>query len=262
MKPNSPQIVIAVKTFGDSVRCLFCQLYSPGELNPDKPEERTLLIRNVPPLVEEAGLREMFRKFGSLSNVIIQHKQSDRTIEYPALFSRRKMDIEEYRVAYVVFEKEEDLKKLLSNPPKNATKLRVAKKQGVKLWCKEYNDSFLDAKVLIPQINAELEAFDRAEKEKKASSATTEEQDDDGWTVVTKANSKRVIVDANQADKKLLRKNKKKDDKRQRLIENVGDLYSIKKVEKSNRLDELKQKFENDKKRVNELKKNRKFKPY
>lgn len=143
--------------------------------------------------------------------------------------------------------------------------------KGVARWYASYREFYLqDASALQESIDSFMNEYDRRKKrERKAADELATVQDEDGWTVVVRRGKKKASQDArggaatvgtataSKADL-LARKEKEKD----RLIDNFYRYQ--KQEEKRQRLDELRRKFELDKRRIARAKgltSTRKFKP-
>lgn len=163
-----------------------------------------------------------------------------------------------FKIAYIVFATPSALAKALKltkleplTVDKNLLPL------GVEKWTKDYNSSICDRQQLQQQVDQFMLKYDKEEKARKRKEKEQKE-DDEGWTVVTKKSrnpgiSRKESV-GNRLTEKLENKSKKKE---------LKNFYTFQiRESKMNHIVQLRQKFEEDKKRINAFKQSRKFKPF
>lgn len=261
-------VEIKLKASSKTTRELFVETYRSREVAGEKPVDRTMVAYNAPPFVHEPHLLNAFKPFGATA-VIIQDEAIDKipAAEDRWMTQSSLSDSDSQRVAYIAFESKQQLTKFMDHPP--TTPLVLFNKGetlpiGVKLWSKQYNDSIENADELLAQVNKDLQEYDeRVEKERELAKKRAGEADDEGWVTVTKHGKKRKAFGAGEAhDQGVLSKEAKKQAKQDKAVANVGNFYKYKKEEtKLSKLADLRKKFEEDKKRVAEMKQKRKFKP-
>lgn len=212
-----------------------------------RPKGRTLLICNIPPWCPNKAISRLFGRFGKLENVEIQLR--------PGKYEENKCSEEElvdrFRVAYIVFSSEDALAKVKAFSDKG-DHLVISTGQdpivtGLALFCAEYNKSFPDIKKLQNEINTFMSEFESKDDSK-------EDGVEDGWSKVGKKKTQR-LTEAEQEDSRLKAAKKRK---KGQLI----DFYQFQiRESKKQKIIELREKFEEDKKRIERMKQERRFRP-
>lgn len=261
-------IPFKLRTSSASVRHLFVKRHVSREIISAKPDGRTLVVLNVPPLIDESHLINTFSPLGA-ANVIIQATESDQIPSPDDLYNEPSLRLDSYRVAYLVFENEERLSKLLNNIPSQPLVLFQPFEgndmlAGVKMWAKMYNDSICDPDQLRTEVFEYMQTYDeRVEQEKKRAKESAGVEDDEGWVTVSKHGKKKVFTASERLENGLTARETKKQEKRDRQIAAVGNFYSYKHKEgKMSKIMELRKKFDEDKRKIAEMKASRRFKPY
>ncbi|XP_014206856.1 putative ribosomal RNA-processing protein 7 homolog B [Copidosoma floridanum] len=131
---------------------------------------------------------------------------------------------------------------------------------GIEKWCKQYNESIENESKTKEIINQCLINFDKKKEQEKDQEKMLEEVDSDGWTTVTskKKRGKLAVARKESTFKKIHAKEEIKKPKRELL-----NFYTFQIREaKKERLAELRKKFELDKKKLEQIKAKRNFKPF
>jgi len=242
--------VIPIQFSSTSTTCheLFVKEHSVRNQSEDKPPDRTLFILNVPPYATEDSFKRVFSCVGPVTKVTFQEKPSSKN----TVSEGANKTLTGFKVAYVIYQKSSSVQKAL-----NLTKLEPLSTDdhpiitGIQKWAKEYNSQICDQSKLQQEVDSFMKRFDvQAEKQKQRG----KQADDGGWTVVTKKglSRKKSVTD------KVLQKTQK-GEKRKHLT----DFYTFQKREsKMNHLIEMRRKYEEDKKKVNTMKRERKFRPF
>ncbi|XP_054288578.1 ribosomal RNA-processing protein 7 homolog A [Macrosteles quadrilineatus] len=226
----------------------------------EKPSDRTLFIIGVPPYCTAEALKNAFCKCGVIVNVHLQTKPSSSAppADFSELFPRHTL-IKGFRVAYVVFEKCSGLESALrldSLEPLILSTQSHPLVTGLRKWAAEYNSRVVDASALQTEVDSYMATFDQAEAERLESEKQTE--DEDGWVTVTKRGRNPGFARKESVANRIMDKEQKKRSKKQLL-----NFYRFQiKESKMNHLMGLRQKFEEDKKKIALLKQTRKFKPF
>lgn len=225
--------------------------------NKNKPGDRTLFVLNVPPFVDENFLAELFVKAGKVSRIQLCDKpmSNEKNIESDLFCEEPKIG---YKVAYVVFESPESLNKALQikelKPTGNYPKIT----SGVTKWIKDYNNSIPNMKDLKSKINLYMENYDRQMKEKIESEKALTEADDEGWITVTKQSKKSGFERKESVTNKIAMNKAAHQEKKE-----LKNFYTFQiRESKMNHIIGLRQKFEEDKKKIALLKQSRRFKPF
>merc|ERR1712136_678021 len=132
-------------------------------------------------------------------------------------------------------------------------------KTGVEKWVKDYESQFVDSKSLQTAVDDFMRGFDKAkEKEEKKLKAKEGVADDEGWITVTRDSRNAGVVRTENMEQKVMANEKKKQTEK-KLINFYGFQLRESKME---HLTQLRQKFEEDKRRIAAMKASRRFKPY
>ncbi|XP_065211919.1 ribosomal RNA-processing protein 7 homolog A [Planococcus citri] len=241
---------------------LFIKQHKVRDKINERPSDLTLFVCNVPPYCTEESFKCLFSKFGSIQSVSFANTDAaqNKVIQDDGQVSVPKT-VTGYKIGYVVFNSAASLQNVLAL--EEGTTLSDACSQktlttGLKKWCAAYNASFPDPVEMQKEIDSYMAQQDTNEAQKRSLAKSVAESDQDGWIPVSKRSrnpgfARKQSVKDNVA-RKMLRKKKKKA---------LMNFYSFQiKESKMNHLITLRKKFEDDKKKVETLKVQRKFKPF
>ncbi|KAK0046129.1 ribosomal RNA-processing protein 7 A [Biomphalaria pfeifferi] len=251
--------VIQVKTSERShaSHCLFVKEHASAHNRVEWPKGRTLIVYNVPPYCKEENIRLLLKDCGEIMRVFLQPKSSIAPMKTASLSKAPKT----VQVAYVVFKKPTGVRNACSFSFDTVhficdqeTPLRT----GLRGYIEDYRN--------IPDVTAmekESEKFmddyfktkdeeDKKEKEKAG------QPDEEGFIKVMRhgknKGGKRTEDNQKKGHEHIRKRNKKNE---------LKDFYSFQFREtKRKHILELQAKFEEDKKRVKEMRQARKFRPY
>lgn len=249
------------------VRHLFIKEHKAKEKVWKKPAKRTLLVLNVPPLVEEEALKNCFKAFGEVNKVVFQQEIGDLVVKKmnPNKFFDVKEAVDTYRVAYVVFKTEKGLEAVLKEPITEPQVICIALTKidrigGIERWQKEYNESIINTAELQSDIDTFMTQYDEeVELERKREKAMENAVDEEGWTKVTSHGKRKFNPNTEMADQRIMANIEKRN---KPSPSGMPDFYSFSKREdKKSRKKELLKKFDEDKKKIALRKANRKFNP-
>uniref|UniRef100_A0A182VZG1 RRM domain-containing protein n=1 Tax=Anopheles minimus TaxID=112268 RepID=A0A182VZG1_9DIPT len=219
-----------------------------------KPAGRTLYVLNVPPYATEQALRHAFSAAGDVERVVLQEKPSSKESAPIEVIGKHMFC---FKVAYVVFAKPDSLKKLLRKKKINSLHTEDSPLlTGVPKWTKAYQERIPDPTVLQQEIDEYMESYDKKIEEQKAKESNNA-ADADGWVTVSKKNSgvfsqKEVVV------KKL---EKKLDN--DRTTKELKNFYTFQiRESKKDDIISLRKKYDRDLKKMEQIKKAKRFKPY
>ncbi|XP_033323372.2 ribosomal RNA-processing protein 7 homolog A [Megalopta genalis] len=226
---------------------LFFKQHSIRNQLPEHPRGKTLFVLNIPPYVTTEVLGRVFRKHcGIVADVFFTTAKG-------------------FKTAYVVFEKESVLERALELPNNSVVILNDEQNvclTGLAKWCKDYNDSICDEERMKKEIEDYMNNYDRRINEKIISEKAMAEEDksNDGWVTVTgqKKRGQYALARKDSVINKVQQKEEQKNKKKQLLNFYT---FQIRESKKQN-LAELRKKFELDKKRLQDLKSKRTFKPF
>ncbi|KAL1128848.1 hypothetical protein AAG570_013382, partial [Ranatra chinensis] len=246
----------------ESEHYLYLKAHSVRDKCEEKPPERTLFIIGVPPYACEESLKRAFSICGKINTVYIHLKptsslpsknSSDIFKDFP--------DIKGFKVAYVVFETSNSLKSALSLDLSTTLILSTDEnpvRQGILKWCQEYNKRAVNVQSMMGEINLYMEDYDRKIEEEETRMKQALEPDEEGWITVTKKGRKPGFARKESLGKKIMAKEKLKRSKKQ-----LMNFYRFQiRESKMNHLMSLREKFEEDKKKIARMKQTRKFKPF
>ncbi|KAI4500867.1 hypothetical protein M0802_004078 [Mischocyttarus mexicanus] len=224
---------------------LFLKKHWIKKQEPEYPRGKTLFVLNVPPYATKESLKNAFTKLcGEVSSIVFTTPVG-------------------FKTAYIVFEKDSGLDKALEIPSNHVICLSTKQETyltGVSKWCTEYNDTIRCENDMKREISKYMFMYDQQIAERIAKQKAAEEVEDDGWTTVTsrKKRGKFATVRKESTINKIKSNVELKNRKKQLL-----NFYTFQiRESKKEHLAELRKKFEMDKKKLEELKKKRTFKPF
>ncbi|XP_055850736.1 ribosomal RNA-processing protein 7 homolog A [Episyrphus balteatus] len=231
------------------------------QVDPNKPKGRTLFLLNIPPYVSEHNLKTCFSKIGEVTSVRFSEqpgREESKKWEQPCPFTLNRIPCV-FKVAFVVFKNTDSVSKALKLDSidlfdESGNTLVVS---GIQKWKKDYASSFLKDKKIQPIIDEYMEAYDKREK-KKLQDERNSAADNDGWVTVGKQGrnsgfeQKESVV--NRLEEKIERGRKNRE---------LKNFYTFQIREaKMQNVVSLRKKFEEDKSKIEILKKKRRFKPF
>ncbi|CAG0888442.1 unnamed protein product [Darwinula stevensoni] len=233
--------------------------------NEEKPVGRTLFLLNVPMFCQEVShkyLRALFEDSGEISNVYLQEKPSSGPAPNQESGCFQQPPLPGFKVAYVVFKVRKGLLKALNKKykkPKCIAPKNDIIPLGVQKWCKQYNERLCGEEELEKEVNTFMEAFEKREAERiKQEREAASKPDEEGWITVSHRGRKPGAVRSEAFVKKIHEKEKVKRTRKELL-----NFYTFQiRESKMNEVARLKEKFEEDKKRIETMRKARKFKPF
>ncbi|KOX70530.1 Ribosomal RNA-processing protein 7 like protein A [Melipona quadrifasciata] len=227
---------------------LFFKEHSIRNQDSKYPKGRTLFMLNIPPYITHKALKVIFNNLcGTVSTVYFITTRG-------------------FKTAYIVFEKESALEKALEICDEHVVTLNSERKicfTGLEKWCFKYNRASLHSeKMLKKKIEAYMQNYDQkiAEKIAKEKATKEEEAENDGWVTITgrKKRGQFALSRKESTINKVQHKEEQRNKKKQLLNFYT---FQIRESKKQN-LAELRKKFELDKKRLQDLKSKRTFKPF
>jgi len=171
--------------------------------------------------------------------------------------------------AHVIFENPDTLKKVLKEPSQFdfSGKLEHGQPKGMEKWRKEYQSSYVvNIKQLQKEVNRFMWNFDKEKEErKKKIEALSSAPDADGWVTVTRKGRKhttgaggKTVGVAAKIDLATMEHIKEKEKKLQK-----DNFYRFQRTDKKqHNIEELRKRFEEDKKRIEKMRQGRKFRPF
>ncbi|KOC63729.1 Ribosomal RNA-processing protein 7 like protein A, partial [Habropoda laboriosa] len=225
---------------------LFFKEHSIRNQELEYPKGRTLFVLNIPPYVSKEALRYTFGEHFGYVDLLYFVKTNG------------------FKTAYIVFQEELSVEKALKISDNYVVTLHSQNSVcffGLEKWVIEYNESRIDQEKLKQNIEEYMENYEKQVADKKAKEKAIEEaKENDGWVTVTgrKKRGQFALSRKESTINKVQHKEEQKNKKKQLLNFYT---FQIRESKKKN-LAELRKKFELDKKRLQDLKSKRTFKPF
>ncbi|XP_078496494.1 ribosomal RNA-processing protein 7 homolog A [Lissotriton helveticus] len=232
------------------------------DLDPTRPQDRTLFITNVPPYCTQKCLSRLCSQFGPVQSVELQEKpgppetQSDPESKF---FMQER--VPGFRFAYVVFRNRAGVHAFRTSVQQEP--LVMSKREplltGVQKWITAYTQSLTDPAELQAEVDSFMQEYDRKISEEEAKAEEEEGvPDEDGWVKVTRKGRRPGIPRTEAANLKVLER-----EKRRRAQKELLNFYAWQHREnKREHLAQLRRKFEEDKEKIAIMRAQRKFRPF
>jgi len=232
-----------------------------------KPSDRTIFAANIPPWATVDSVKRIFQPNGPIEAVYFQNEPSVGSPPEPSDPHFPDHD-DPYRVgygfkyAYIVFARPSGQLNAMTKMDVSFPRCCSTKEHpialGVKKWVNEYNSGIVKESTLQESVDKYMKEYDTKVSKEKQEEEELGEPDEDGWVTVTKA-AKKPAAPVKKESETSVRKNGKKKKKKSEL----KNFYTFQmKDEKLNRIQELRRKFEEDKKKITKMKMERKFRPF
>lgn len=229
----------------------------------DKPSGRTLFAINVPPYVQENDLKTAYNAVGDVERVVLVESvvesptnattDTDSVVSTSSKYFNRTKPINKFKAAYIVFKSTKLLRKAL-----HLAKLDVTVETGINKWRNEYNANWVNEKELETEVNEYMAAFEAREQEAKAD-AKKLEVDEDGWVTVKRGKSGGGGFEQKESTLKALEEKIAKGKQKKEF----KNFYTFQiRESKHKHIVSLRKRFQEDKLKIEALKKARRFKPF
>ncbi|KAK6170659.1 hypothetical protein SNE40_018997 [Patella caerulea] len=236
-----------------------------------KPKGRSLFIANIPPYCTKEALERIFSEFGIVQSTCFSEDEPQKSTrnknsnKSTSIYFTDATSVEKkkcFRMGYIIYKDKSSIKKALSSPYEKPFIISTKSNPvltGMPKWQKEYKVETVNANELQDEIDQYMESYDnklnqQLEEEKDKEGVA----DDEGWVTVTKHGKMKPTPRTAVNQKKLSKKERRRKKERELL-----NFYTFQiKQEKQDRIATLRQKFEEDKERITQMKAARKFKPY
>lgn len=240
---------------------LFIKEHSVRHKSTDKPSGKTLFVLNVPPYITQQNLKDVFACAGVVKNVLFAEKATTPSIPNPVNPSRffPQKELFKFKVAFIIFEKASaleaalELKKL---PPVSSVTTILT---GVNKWKRQLEQKFPHSdEDLQKDIDQFMEIYDKTEERKEKLENELNGADDDGWITVGKKGTNAGFEQKESVVNKLQNKIEKSKKKKE-----LVNFYSFQiRESKMKKIVELRKKFDQDKQKIEAIKKTRRFRPF
>ncbi|XP_071556188.1 ribosomal RNA-processing protein 7 homolog A [Temnothorax nylanderi] len=223
---------------------LFFKEHSVRNQEPEYPRNRTLFVLNIPPYATTDCLKHAFADLcGDVRSVTFSSAKG-------------------FKTAYIVFKKESSLDRAMELSEDCVITLNGDKSvclTGLEKWCTEYNNTLYDERLMKTDIEEYVTLYDKQVQNRIAREKAAEEKDE-GWVTVTSGKKRGQFAPTRKESTISKVQQKEEQRKKKKQLLNFYT-FQIRETKKQN-LAELRKKFELDKKRLQELKQKRTFKPF
>lgn len=224
---------------------LFFKKHWIKKQEPEYPRGKTLFVLNIPPYATSDSLKNAFTKLcGEVKSIVFTGSVG-------------------FKTAYIVFETESSLEKLFKLSNDHAICLSTKEETcltGVAKWCNEYNQSIKSENDIKKEIEKYMAMYDKQIADRIAKEKAAKDMEEDGWVTVTSRKKRGQFAPSRKEStiNKIQHKEEERSQKKRLL-----NFYTFQiRESKKQHLAELRKKFELDKKRLQELKMKRTFKPF
>jgi len=244
---NFKTVWIRYDTSSSDRHQLFFKEHSIRNQEPEYPKGKTLFVLNIPPYATTESVKNAFTDCcGPVKSVTFV--QSSNL---------------EFKTAYIVFTKDISLKVASRLNEKCTLTLNTSKSPlitGIEKWCKQYNDSIIDESKVKEVIDKCLIEYDNKKEEEMEEDEIKGEVDSKGWTTIT-SKKKRGKFATTRKESTIQKIQTKEDSKKHK--KTLLNFYTFQiRESKKEHLAELRKKFELDKKKLEQIKQKRIFKPF
>lgn len=231
---------------------IYIKLHSTRIKSPEFPQDRTLFAVNLPVDCNFKILKKMFQNFGTLERLVLKKKS-----EFG--FSRDNSILKSGTSAHLIFKEEDAIKHIFDL---SEVVYPLPKKSGLEKWITQYLEMIPDSESLRKSIDEELLEFEEMEKKERLKVLESRNlPDKDGFVTVTRRGRRNTNKDGSGAIVSAIDPKELKNIKPKEKV--LVDFYRFQRRDsKKNALHELREKFEQDKLKIQKLKESRKFKPY
>lgn len=223
----------------------------------DKPSGRTLFVVNIPPYVDEKGVANAFHEAGKVQSVQLSLKPN--TTESTTERFTPEIQKPSFRVGYIVFTKVAELDKALKLSelaPMNLKQHKIL--TGMSKWMEQYNSSILTQTSLKEKVENFMKRHDAETKKAEDKEKELEQEDDEGWVTVTKRGKVQSFARSEKVENKIMQKEEKNKNRKE-----LKNFYTFQiRESKMKHIVTLRQKFEEDKRKIAQIKQSRRFKPF
>jgi len=251
-------ICVAFNTTTKSPHTMFVKRHSVKSSK----QNNTLFAVNVPCYCNEVALKNIFADCGPITSVHIRERpgsyEDDAAHSSSLIMNFIKKTPNTFKVAYVCFENSDSVDIALQISSDTVRYMSTEEKPvltGMKKWIKQYAARYPDRALVQKEADDYMTAYDAEEQKKKDDEIDALEPDAEGWVTVP--------VKRKAAPTKKEIKKSKKAEKKMRIEKELQHFYMFQQREaKRDKIANLRQQFEEDKKRIAQMQQLRKFKPF
>jgi len=240
---------------------LFFKEHAVRNSHSSKPVGKTLFILNVPQYYTLDSIKRVFSQVGDVDKVFFQAKPSAGAPEIAETNLFSKHVIEGFQVAYVVYRDAKSVKKAMKHEWADCvfSTEEAPIPTGINKWVQNYAKSFVSAQELQTEVDEFMKVYDeKKEAEERLAKEKEGVPDDEGWVTVSRHSRNAAAVRTETMEEKTITREKQKQSAKK-----LVNFYSFQiRQSKMEHVANLRQKFEEDKKRIASMKAARRFKPY
>lgn len=240
----------------ESPHTIYIKEHAVREHTPDKPSGRTLFVVNLPPYVDEKGLANAFKQAGTIKSILLSTTPAADSLTNKFMEEKVKPS---FKIAYLVFQKVAQLDKALKLTelqPLNSADHQI--KLGMKKWIEEHNNAVIVSKILKERVELFMKQHDQEKRKVEKKEKELEEEDDEGWVTVTKRGKVQSFARSDKIENKIMAK-----EERNKKRKELKNFYTFQiRESKMKHIVALRQKFEEDKRKIAQIKQSRRFKPF
>jgi len=238
-------------------------LFVKRHIQKDVSECKTLFIVNIPCYCNKTGLMNIFSECGNIINIKLTDSPAGNIEENDVnkqskIFKYLKKKNSKFKYAYITFKDTTSVDIALEMSSSNTRYISTEENPvvtGINKWVTNYKLRFIDENLLEADADEYLRKYDMNEWKRKEALKNSTEADDEGW--VTIPLKKKAIKPQNDP------KFQKQDEKNKRKEKELMNFYLFQQREaKRDKVAELRKQFEEDKKRITQMRQLRKFKPF
>lgn len=262
--PKFPAIPLRHRSDRATHHQLFIAEHTKKRPDADLPAGKTLFVLNVPPYVHAEHLSLGFTDAaGEVSHVVMADRRGVR-LTPPAIAATdaasNQAVHEQFKSAYVVFRSTKALRNALTD----AAEIRLYRNNktfvetGLAQWTREYMAALPDERSIQSEVDKYMEVFERTEEQQRiAERQATADVDEEGWQTVGGGRG----AGFEQKESTLQRLTEKMDEgKKKKELQNFYT-FQIRDSKKQHVVG-LRKRFEDDKRKIETMKKARHFRPY
>ncbi|XP_069508797.1 ribosomal RNA-processing protein 7 homolog A [Ambystoma mexicanum] len=232
------------------------------DLDPKRPQDRTLFITNIPPYCTQKCLLRLCSRYGPVQSVELQEKPGPaEATKVPESKFFLPQYIPGFQFAYVIFRNRAGVLSFRSSIHQEPLVMSKGQQEltGVHKWITAYSQSLTDPEELQAEVDSFMQEYDRKISEEEAKAEEEEGvPDEEGWVKVTRKGRRPGLPRTEAANIRVLER-----EKRRRAQKELLNFYSWQHREnKREHLAQLRRKFEEDKEKIAVMRAQRKFRPF
>jgi len=261
-----------------AVRQIFVKQHLVRTVEPTKPSDRTLFCANIPPWMHYTILKTILQKYGDVEAVYMEFEPNSGPPtpmpDFDELFPPARDPYATgngFKYAYVVYKRSSSLRECLTSLETEKELIASTPEKpvysGVKKWNSQYNRKLRQRQDVLDEVEDYMKTYDENKEKEFRKDKEMEEPDEEGWVTVTKTQKfnkglKRRTESELMEEQQRYRGPKGKRLKKKKDRELLHFYNHQLKDDKLKKIRELREKFEQDKLKISQMKADRKFRPF